>query len=379
MLPTAIPASDSPVTCPSVAIWLLPEPQSGFESRAPSNLQPLPPRHAVLEFIPAADFHRKAGQPEGEPFAPRIAPAEVRPERVTVLPFVPKQHISMLTGYEKPGNICEPRTGRKRGIQLTAEAGRMDRSGGSLRGILPAPPAFAREPRIETTGWPATAPKPSQPLPSEPWAIVFQAQPGGAAAIRPKQALRELALPSPRPWYSVAMLWASFDGFHFAMPIAEATTEVCLQSPSAMAPWNSYADADLPGRQFLRESSQIPFELQPSLEGARMLLSPVELLEAVVPSLSGLNEPFRGGKSSVEAVPFPQAPLSEMLPLPMEAGTPLPANALPEGLLIWSGSINSYRRRNWGSPRLREGGRVVHTLQLGPSMQVNEPFEMPTI
>jgi hypothetical protein len=135
-------------------------------------------------------------------------------------------------------------------------------------------------------------------------------------------------------------------------------------------------DAALPGRRFLRESAEILSELQPSLQGACASLAPVEMLEAIVPFLPGLDKPFRGSNPSVETEPIPEAALSEILPSPMSGKTPLPGIALPDGLLIWSGSINSYTRRYWCAPRLREGGRVVHTLRLAPSSQVSESVEV---
>jgi hypothetical protein len=318
------------------------------------------------------------GQPEGEPFAPLIAVAQVPPERVAVPSFVPKQHIATLPGYTKPGNLCEPSAGRKRGIELRPEAGQKDRSGRSMRATLPAPPPFPCTPHTETKGWRATAVKPFQPLPSEVLPIVVRVQPGIFAANPPKQALRELALPSARPWHSLALPWESLEGFHFAMPMAEETNEVRLQAPSSITPWTSSVDADIPGQQLLRESTQVPFELPPLLEGTRTPLTRSRVAEAVVPTQPGLNEPLRGRREPVQAEPFVKAKLSEKFPLPILAKTPLPVIGLPDGLLIWTENINSYRRRIWCSSRLREGGRSVQTLQLGPSMQLDTPFEMST-
>jgi hypothetical protein len=262
------------------------------------------------------------------------------------------------------------------GIEFACAPGRKDRRGRLLGAALPVPPPLGRQPHVQTEAWRAEALKPFQPPPSKPSALVLRAQAGSFKAIRPKQGLRELALPSPRPWHSLTVLWESFDGFHFAMLMPESAAAVRLPNPTSIAPWNTCVDAALPGRRFLRESAEIPFELQPSLEGARTLLAPVEMLEAIAPFLPGLDKPFRGGIQSVETEPIPEAVLSEMLPLPMSPKTALPGIALPEGLLIWSGSTNSYTRRYWCSPRLREGGRVVHTLRLAPASEVSEPLEM---
>ena len=373
MLPTSIPASDPTKICPAVPIWLVPASQPGHER---NQIQSFAPRSTVFELIAAADFRRKTGQPEGELFAFPIAPAELYSERVEIAPFVPKGHISAPPCYAQPGNACGPRTSGMGGIEFACAPGRKDQSGRVLGAALPVPPPLGRQPHVQTEAWRAEALKPFQPPPSKPSALVLRAQAGSFKAIRPKQGLRELALPSPRPWHSLTVLWESFDGFHFAMLMPESAAAVRLPNPTSIAPWNTCVDAALPGRRFLRESAEIPFELQPSLEGARTLLAPVEMLEAIAPFLPGLDKPFRGGIQSVETEPIPEAVLSEMLPLPMSPKTALPGIALPEGLLIWSGSTNSYTRRYWCSPRLREGGRVVHTLRLAPASEVSEPLEM---
>jgi hypothetical protein len=377
MLPATISASDTTKICPAVAIWLAPVPQSGHESSTPSNqIQPFEPRSTVFEFIAAADFRRKTGQPESELFAFLIAPAEMPSERVGIAPFVPKPHISAPPCYAKPGDARGPRTGGIVGIEFACAPGRKDGRGRLLGAALPVPTPLACEPPAQTDAWRAAALKPFQPPPSKPSPLVMRAQAGGSKAIRPKQGLRELALPSPRPWHSLTVLWESLDGFHFAMPMPGSAAAVHLPNPTSIAPWNAFVDAALPGRRFLRESAEILIELQPSLEGARAVLASVEMLEAIAPFLPGLDKPFRGGNPSVETEPIPQAALSEMLPLPLSSKTPLPGIALPDGLLIWSGSINSYTRRYWCAPRLREGGRVVHTLRLAPSNPVSESVEV---
>jgi hypothetical protein len=377
MLQTAPPISDTMATCPAVPIWVLPTAELGFAIGAPGNrLEPIPPSSSVFESIPAADFKKKVGQPEGDPFAILFVPAEVHRERVKVSSFVPQSHIALPAFHAKTGHLCAPIASRMSAVDLAAETGQKDRRGRSLGATLATPQPLATEPHIDSTGWRATPLKPFQPLPSEPFAVVFRAQAGSSAVVRTKTALRELALPSPRPWQTLAILWQSIGGFHFAMPMAEPTTKVGLQDWSWLTPWNSCADADLPGQQFLEESSEVPFVLQPLLEGTRTPISRVAMVEVVTPVGPGLKQPLRGSRSPLESQPFPQAAFSEMFPLPVLAKTPLPAIALPEGLAIWTGIINSYKRHHWRSPRLREGGRNVHTLQLGPSAQVEAPFEM---
>lgn len=366
--------------CPAVAIWLLPVSELGHQISSPgNNLEPLPPRTKVFEFIPAADFRRKVGQPEGEPIPFLIAPADVSPERLAMPASVPKQHISMPPGYVKPGQLCQPATSRLRAIVLTPEGVLKEGGGHSLRGTLPAPPPFPCEPRTETKWWQAAALKPFQPSPSGPLPILLREQPGGFATMRPKQGLRELALPSPRPWQSLSILWQSLSGFHFAMPTAEAKTEVRLDHRPSFSLWKSCTDAYLPGPEFLQESSEVPLELHPLLEATRTPLSASKMVEAVAPILPGLKEPVPGTKACFEAEPFPQAPVSEMLPLTILADRPLPVIALDEGLLIWTESTNSYVRRNWRSPKLREGGREIQTLQLGPAAPEDVLYEISTI
>jgi hypothetical protein len=377
MLPTSIPASDPTKICPAVAIWLVPASQPDHESSTRTRqIQPFEPRSTVFELIAAADFRRKTGQPEGELLALRIAPAELHIERVEIAPFVPAPHISAPPCYARPGSISEPRTGGTGGIEFAYAPGRKDQRGRLLGAALPVPPPMAREPHTQTEAWRAEALKPFQPPPSKPSPLILRPQAGGSKAIRPKPGLRELALPSPRPWHSLTVLWESFAGFHFAMPVPESAGAVRLPNPTSIAPWNTCVDAALPGRRFLRESVEIPFELQLSLEGARTLLAPIEMREASAPFLPGLDKPLRGGIPSVETEPIPAAELSEMLPVPMSPKTSLPGIALPEGLVIWSGSTNSYARRYWCSPRLGEGARAVHALWLAPSNEVSEPLEM---
>ena len=183
-------------TCPAVPIWLLPASELGFTVGAPGNrLQPLPPRSTVFESIPAADFKKKVGQPEGDPFAILFVAAEVRPERVKVSSFVPQPHIALPPYHAKTGHLCEPIASRISEIALAAETGQKDRRGRSIGATLPTPPPFASEPRIDSTGWRATALKPFQPLPSEPLPVVFRAQAGSSVVVRTKTALRELCSP----------------------------------------------------------------------------------------------------------------------------------------------------------------------------------------
>lgn len=378
MLSTTIPAIESTRTCPAVAIWLVAESPLDEENGARTHpIQPFPPSIAVVDFIPAADFKRKTGRPQGQPLEFLIPAADVRPERVTLGPRVPEQNILMVASASaKPCNACAPRTNGIVEVELASQPGRADRTGRGLSMELPVPPPFTCEPRTQTEAWRAAALKPSHPLPSEPWPLAVRPQAGGSAVTRPKQALRELVLPSPRPWHSLAIWWESFRGFHIAVPMPEAITEVRLTTPVSIALWNNCAEAYLPGLRFLGQSAEKSFELQPSFEGALAKLPHVELVEALAPFSPGLDEPFRGSKPFLDAEPFPQAGVPETLPLPISAKTPSPVIGLPEGLLVWTGTINSYTRRSWRLPRLHEGGRTVHTLQLAPAPPVTEPFEM---
>jgi hypothetical protein len=231
-------------------LWLLPASEPGHER---TQIQPVAPRSTVIEFIAAADFRRKTGQPEGELFAFLIVPAELDTERVEMGPFVPKQHISAPPSYARPGKPCEPRTSGMGGIEFGAAPGRKDQRGRLLGAALPLPPPLPREPHTQTEAWRAAPLRPLQPPPSRPWPLVLRAHSGGSKAIRPKQGLRELALPSPRPWHSLTVFWESFDGFHFAMPMPESANAVRLPNPTSIAPWNTCVDAPLPDRRFLSE------------------------------------------------------------------------------------------------------------------------------
>jgi hypothetical protein len=378
MLPPTIPESDTIKTCRAIPIWSVPGSRSGNAPIAPGEkTQPVAPRAAVIELIPAADFNqRRTGRPEGQPFSFLIEAVEVPVERVTLSAFVPKEHISTVAPLAKPGTICGPRANGVAALRMALQAGRMNRNGRPPGGELSLPPPYACEPHTETEAWHAAALRPSHPLPIKPVSIPFSPQAGGAAGVgRPKQALRELVLLSPRPWQSLAILWESFRGFHIALPSSEAHKETHLEASASLALWSLPADGCLAGNRFLRESEEIPFERQPSSDGAHARLLAVTPVAALVAFSPGLKQPFQCSRLTVGSEPFART-FAETLPLPMLVATPLPAVTLWDGLAIWNGTINSYTRRQGSLPRMREGGRVVHTLRLAPTMQLNEPCEI---
>jgi len=379
MQSTTLLETEPTTICPPIAVWPLPAFWLDEKTSAASDdTEPFPPQFPVVEWIGAEHFRVKAGQPEGEPIALRIAPSDVAPEKIASAPVVPEEDMATPVAYAKPGHGCEPGTSGIGPIDMLPEAGRIDRDGHFEASMLQLPSPVGRELQVATEAWRAGALKPSEPTSAEPSPLVLREQAGSATATRQKQALRELVMPSPRPWYSSSVRWESLNGFQFALPPAETKTGVRLPFPTWMRPWNGLADADLPGSRFLEQSEEIVAEPGLSLEGAHTSWTPSQVLQAEKPFVPGLKEPQSIRKALDKSDPFPQTPLYEMLPVAMDPETVAPDVALPDGLTIWTGVTNSYRRRFWSLPRLREGGRTVHMLQLAPSMDWNEPAEMST-
>lgn len=379
MQSTTLLETEPTTICPAVAIWPLPAFWLDEKTSAASDdTEPFPPQFPVVEWIGADNFRVKAGQPEGEPITLRIAPADVAPEKIESAPVIPEEDVATPASYARPGNPCEPGSSGIGPIDMLPEAGRMDRDGHFEASTLQLPSPVGREPQVETEAWRAGVLKPSEPAPGETLRLVMREQAGSAAAARQKQALRELIMPSPRPWHSLSVRWESLNGFHFAMPPSETKTGVRLPFPTWTRPWNALADADLPARRFLEQSEEIVAEPAVSLEGAHTSWTPSQVPQAKKPFVPGLKEPQSIRKALNESNPFPQTPLYETLPVAMDPETVAPDEALPGGLMIWTGVTNSYRRRFWSLPRLREGGRTVHMLQLAPSMDWNEPAEIST-
>jgi hypothetical protein len=150
-----------------------------------------------------------------------------------------------------------------------------------------------------------------------------------------------------------------------------------LPFPNWIVVWNDSADVDLPGARFLKPAEEVFAKPRVSFEGARTFLALSRMRRAVAPFVPGLKEPLSVRKPMDPAEPAPQTPVSEVRPRVMTAHAVLPGLALPYGLTIWTGVTNSYRRRFWSLPRLREGGRMVNMLQLAPSMEWNEASEIP--
>ena len=354
-------------------LWLA-SPSSGTARTAPGlQTPPVSLRVAIIERIPVVDSRRKGGGPEGPPFAFSIQPAEVRPDRVALSPFVPKEQLSTVAAYAKPGNACGPRTHGPGEIHFTPQCGLMDRRGYPPGGELAPEPPMAYEPRMQTDAWRPKVLKPSDPTPSRPEPIPFEPQTGGSAEIRrPKQALRELVLPSPRPWYTLTIPWQSFLGFHLALPPAEAANETTVQAKQAAGLWNGTSEMHLLGRLSLQELKEISWRHGPCPDDVRTEVPEIEPIEVVAPLSPGLNAAFPGSKPAAQDVaPFTKT-VRDTLPLPRSVVAPAPVVALTTGLPIWTGTINSYTQRTWCSPRLREGGRAVHMLRLAPSIQVKE-------
>jgi len=359
--------------CRAMPLWLA-SPSSGTaRTAAGRQTTPVSPCVTIVERIPAADFRKKTAGPEGSPFACPIEPVDIRPKRVLLSPFVPKEQISLVAFPGKPGSACGPRTNGPSAIHFGPQPGVIDRRGHPPGGELRPETPIACEPRTQRDTWRPKVLKPSDPVASQLASIAFEPQAGGSAEIRrPKQALRELVSPSARPWNSLTIPWQSFRGFHLALPPPEGTTEATVQAPDPTTLWNTASEMRLLGRRFLQELQELVWEHEPSRDGASTELPAIELVAAVTPFSPGLNEAFQDSKPSVEdREPFTKI-VPETLPLPESARVPAPAVALSTGLSIWTGTINSYMQRNLCSPRLREGGRVVHMLRLAPAIQVNK-------
>ncbi len=375
---TTIPASDTITACPAIPIWPAPLSVTDDEQTAPdSQVEPFPPSVIFIKVISAADFKRRTGRPEGSPLALVLEPVEVRPDRITLPPFLASEHTLTVASCAKPVYACGPIKGGPVAIYRSCQDGLMKRSrrapGGEIAPALP----FARQPHIDSEPWQALALKPSDPLEADLTPIVFGPVAGTSAEIRrPKQALRELVLPSPRPWYTLSILWQSFRGFPVAVPAAEAAASTCVQALPHIICWDSVSELVAARGRLLRESVEIGFQLSPSIDGARARCLAVMPVEVVTPLAPGLTAPFQGSKPSVESpAPFTKA-VAETMPVPRSIDTPAPIIGLSKGLSIWVGTVNSYAHRYWCSPRLREGGRVVHTLRLAPSTSVKEACEI---
>ena len=372
---TTIPAiqTETLTTCRAMPIWLA-SPSTGT-ARIAVGRQTLPvsPCVTIIDRIPTADFRRKTAGPEGPPFACAIELADVRPQRVTLSPFVPKEQISLVAFPAKPGNACGPRTNGPGAIAFGPQPGVIDRRGHPPGGELRPEPPIACEPRTERDAWRPKVLKPSDPVACRLASIPFSPQAGSSAEVRrPKQALRELVLPSPRPWHSLTIPWQSFRGFHLALPLPEATTRATIQAPDPAVLWNTAGEMPLLGRRFLQEWQELAWEHEPSRDGARTELSAIKPVAAVEPFSPGFNQVFQGDKPALEhPEPFTNI-ATEALPLSESALAPAPAVALSTGLPIWTGTINSYMQRNLCPPRLREGGRVVHMLRLAPAVPDNK-------
>lgn len=354
-------------------MWLA-SPSSGTQRSAPGlQTAPFLPAVPIIQRIPALDSKRRTGGPEGPLFACPIQPAEIRPERSTLAPFAPREHISLMAFRAKPGNACGPRTGGSDDIHFEPQPGPMGRQGQAPGGELAPEQPIACEPGMQKDAWRPKVLKPSEPVPSPTVSIPFETQTGSATEIRrPKQALRELVQPSARPWYSLTIPWQSFLGFHLALPPAEGTALVTVQTPASVALWNSTTEMPLGGRRYLPEWQELAWEHEASAEGAATDLPEIEPVAVTVPFSPLPNAAFQGTRPPVEdREPFTKI-VPETLPAAQSVTGPAPVAALSSSLPIWIGTINSYMQRNWHSPRLREGGRAVHMLRLAPSIQINE-------
>jgi hypothetical protein len=373
MQTTSAKAFDGLRICRSLPVWSGPR---DAPSAPHDQTVPVLPCIALVELIPPLDFHRKTGRPEGPARPFWIEPVHVQPERLTVLPRNPEGRISEVASNTKPGKRCSPVTPGLFILPIAPHSGKTDRSGRAPGVGFTLPPNFNRQVPVESDPWRAAAVKPSHPAPTEAASVMYHPQTGSAAvAQRPKQALRELVLPSPRPWAALNIPFESLRGYHIAVPTPVGTALRHLFVADSTALWTSYQDAQIPGLLFLRQSEEILLQRQPLLDAAPVRLREVEPIRAVAAFSPGLNEGLKGQRVSIQANAFERV-FVEKTPPPMAPIAPRPAVALQQGLAVWTHLMNSYNRRQTGTPRLRYGGRLVHSLRLAPSMENEREMSM---
>jgi hypothetical protein len=374
MQATSAKAFDALRICRSLPVWIAP---SDAHSAPRDQRAPVPPCIALVALIPPVDFRRKTGRPEAPPRPFSIEPAHVQPERLTLSPRIPEVRISEVASNTKPGKRCGPVIPGLCTPPITPHPGKTDRRGRALGVVLTLPPNFNGPVPLESEPWRGAAVKPSHPAPAEAASVMYHPQAGSAVvAQRPKQGLRELVLPSPRPWITLTIPFESPRGYHVAVPAPAGTAAPHLFVAYSTEIWTSYKNAHIPGHFFLRQSGEITLERQPSLDAARARQQKGELISAVVAFSPGLNEALKGQRVSIQTNTFERVLVENVSPSPMAAIAPLPAVALQEGLQVWTHSINSYNRRQTGTPRLRYGGRLVHSLRLAPAMENEREMSM---
>ncbi len=376
---TIDPPSEPITMCGPLPLWLAPQSRpSGEKTGAGRAAEPVPPSVGIVDRIPPADFDKKkTGRAEGQPFGFLIEPVDAAVERIVLSQFAPKEQMATVVYCAKFGKICGPQTEGPAALLLSLQSGQADRSRRPPGGRLTLPPPVLAEPRIETKVWSAPWLRPSEPLSSSAAYIPFELQAGSSSEVRrPKQALRELVQPSPRPWHALTILWQSFRGFHLAMPTIEVASDTGVQTRGTAILWNAPTDGPFRGRVLLGESSAILIEREPSAEGACARLTVVVPVSSIELLPVDFNTAFRGSKPPAQNPDPFVGMVAETLPHPKSVEAPAPIIALSSGLAVWNGTINSYIRRNIWAPRLREGGRVIHTLRLAPVIQANESSEI---
>jgi len=373
MQDTATPAHEMKTICGAMPLWVM-SPSPGGASSVPGiQTQPFAPSVSIIRQLSTSNYKRRTNRAEGAPFAFSIEAAEIPPEQVTVLPFSPREQVLTVAPPSKSGRVCVPRTNGIEDLGFRPHPGLTDRRG-HRRGSQPTPePALTRQPSVEINAWVADVLRPSDLTSTPARTVVFEVQTGGSAEIRrPKQALRELVLPSPRPWNSLTIPWESFRGFHVALPSAESIRGTSLQTMQANTLWDTTGDLSLAGRRPLQIPKEIAWRHAPAADDVRTKLPRVQPAECTAPIAPGLKSACPGEKLEADIPePFPKM-VPEMLPLAQDADAPAPGLALSSGLPVWAGTINSYSQRAWCSPRWREGGRAIQMLRLAPTVPLKE-------
>jgi hypothetical protein len=356
----------------AMPLWVTLPPNSGASSSAPGRkAQPLPPHATVVE-RPRAARRNAGGQPAGLLiFA--IQPAEIGHERAILPPFFPTQRVSTIDSRPKPNSPRGLGVREPVAMVFESQSGLSGRSARRAGRELTIPPPMAPEPHTTTENWRATAIGPSDLITTELVSVPFQPQAGTAGRIsRPQVALRELVLSPLRASSGLRVLPPFTGGVHLALPPAETATHVTIPTSVKSDIWKTETAVDLPSNRFLRESGEIRRERELSTEGARTPLRKIRPVPATAPFPAGLTTPFQNGEPKVGGENPPIKAVDASLPLPGSAVAPRPVVALPTGLVVWTGVLNSYVRRIVCSPRLREGVRDVHALRLAPTKKIKE-------
>jgi len=349
-------------------IWQTPPPSVGASRSAPGNrTRPISPRVTVLEHIPAVEFKRDTNGREASLLTFALEMAEYRPARADAPPIVLQHDLCMAASWVMSGGVCSPRTHEQFSIKFDVQAGLIAASGRPPGGEVRPLAAFAPKPRPQEEVESAGVLKPKLSAMSLLAAVQFDPQAGTGATIPgAHERFGELVLP-PLSQFSRVSSSQSSRAFNMELGPAHSPKNANVKAPWAASIWNSGTNMDLPGSLFLGATREFSCKPKVSTEGPRIPLPGTHPVAPGVPftlAVSTISEgapPSFGGREPVIKV------VSKVMPLPEFVLAPRPGVASRSGLLIWTAPINSYRRRKLGTPRLREGGKLIHSLPVGPA------------